>query len=313
MHHGLPSMDMLSNYIRTNMKTEDESEETAWKQVNRALENDNHLETALEKQNLPHSLLSKIIRLTWQCINEKDKVVLETAISCHVAFPLGELLSGIFRSTQIEVHIVTTNYDRVAEYACNSRGILFQTGFAPGYVQKWEGTEHVNFSHRRKKCRVVKIWKVHGSLDWFQTENEKIVGLPLFERPSADYTPLIVTPGPYKFQKTHDDPFRSIINGADKALKNAAAFLCVGYGFRDQHIHPKIYDRCREKNIPIIVLAKKLTQEARDFLKQRAGTNYMGIELASGGSKIYLPQNTDGLNVNDSELWSLSGFNKLVL
>lgn len=313
MHHNLPSMAILSDYLVTKMKTAGEPEELAWIQVRTALENGDHLERALEGKHLPEDLLAKIVGLTWQCVNEKDMTLLNTAASDVGEFPLGRLLSGLFRSTQNEVHIVTTNYDRVAEYACNSEGILFQTGFAPGYVQKWEGTRQVKFSRGGRASRVVKIWKVHGSLDWFQTKDERIVGLPLFKQPYSDYLPLIVTPGPYKFQKTYDDPFRTIINGADEALRSASAFLSVGFGFRDRHIPPKIVERCRENNVPIVVLAQTLTEEAKDFLKNKAGAKYMGIESAKEGSKVYLPRVPDGIEVAIAGLWSLPGFNKLVL
>ena len=313
MPHGLPSMGVLTDYLRENLETDSAREREAWCLVNTDLANGYHLEAALEGKTLPDTLLAKIVALTWKCVNEKDQALLGTAASNEGKFALGRLLSGMFNSTQTELNIVTTNYDRVAEYACNSMGALFQTGFAPGYVQKWESTERVRFSHGAKASRVVRIWKIHGSLDWFRTADERIVGLPVFAFPSANYIPLIVTPGLNKYEKTYEDPFRTTINGADTALRNASAFLCVGFGFRDQHIHPKIIERCRERNTPIVVLARTMTDEAKDFLKNKAGTNYLGIEQADEGSRVYSPNNPNGVQVCATDLWSLPGFNKLVL
>jgi len=48
-----------------------------------------------------------------------------------------------------------------------------------------------------------------------------------------------------KFQRTHDEPFRSAIQGADLALEHAKGYVCVGFGFRDTHIEPKLVERCR--------------------------------------------------------------------
>lgn len=313
MPHGLPSMGALSDYLRAEMQTNGDAEEEAWTLVRTALANGDHLEAALEGKALPETLLSKIVRLTWQCVNQKDMALLKLAASNGGDFALGRLMAGMFNSTQNEIHVVTTNYDRVAEYACNSMGVLFQTGFAPGYVQKWESTGGVRFRHGTKASRVVKIWKVHGSLDWFRTADERTVGLPVFDLPPDEYTPLIVTPGLNKYEKTYEDPFRTTINGADEALRSASAFLCLGFGFRDQHIHPKIIERCRERNTPIVVLARTLTDEAKDFLKHKAGKNYMGIEQSDEGSKIYSPENPEGMKVDVAELWSLPGFNNLVL
>lgn len=314
MPHGLPSMGELSTYLRSNIKAEDEVESDAWLNVRTALARGDHLEAALEGKNLPSSLLSKIVGFTWCCVNERDRLLLEKAAANDEKFSLGRLLEGMFSSTHHEVNVVTTNYDRVAEFACNSRNVLFQTGFAPGYIQKWESTGRVKFMHAAKPSRVVKIWKVHGSLDWFRSADERIVGLPVFELPPAEhYTPLIVTPGLNKYEKTYEDPFRTTINGADVALKNASAFLCVGFGFRDHHIHPKIVERCRERNVPTVVLARTLTDEAKDFLKNKAGTNYLGIEKSGNSSRVFSSAYPDGVEVATPDIWSLDGFNNLIL
>lgn len=314
MPHGLPSMGELSDYLIGNLVPDGQAEDDAWLLVKTALAHGDHLEGALEGKNLPASLLSKIVGLTWQCVNEKDKQLFETAAFGDREFPLGSLLAGMFRSTQNEVHVVTTNYDRVAELACNSKNVLFQCGFAPGYIQKWESTGRVRFMHGIKQSRVVKIWKVHGSLDWFSTSDDRIIGLPVFDLPSpTKYTPLIVTPGLNKYEKTSEDPFRTTINGADEALKSASAFLSVGFGFRDKHIHPKIIERCKEKNVPTVVLARTLTDEAKDFLKNKAGTKYLGIEKSGTGSRIFSPAAPDGIEFQTADLWSLEGFNGLAL
>lgn len=314
MPHGLPSMGELGTYLRENMETDNDAESDAWLQVRNSLAHGDHLEAALEGKALPASLLSKIVGMTWSCVNDKDMLLLETAAASETGFPLGKLLASMLSSTHNEVHVVTTNYDRVVEYACNSLNVLFQTGFAPGYVQKWESTGRVKLMHGTKASRVVKIWKVHGSLDWFRTTDERTIGLPVFELPSTDYfTPLIVTPGLNKYEKTYEDPFRTTINGADRALKSASAFLSVGFGFRDEHIHPKIIERCRERNVPTVVLARTLTDEARNFLKYKAGSNYLGIERSGEGSKVFSPSCPDGTDVAAPDLWSLGGFNKLVL
>ena len=209
MPYGLPSMSELSTYLGENMTTDGEAEGGAWLQVKVALADGGHLEAALEGRTLPASLLSKIVGLTWRCVNDTDMQLLESA-ALDGDFALGRLLTNMFSSTHSELHVVTTNYDRVAEFACNSKNVLFQTGFAPGYIQTWESTGRVKLVHGFKAARVVKIWKIHGSLDWFRTVGDRTVGLPVFELPSKDhYTPLIVTPGLNKYEKTYEDPFRT--------------------------------------------------------------------------------------------------------
>lgn len=136
--------------------------------------------------------------------------------------------------------------------------------------------------------------------------------MPVFKLLTEELVPLIVTPGLNKYEKTHSDPFRTIINGADDALKNASAFLCIGFGFRDQHIQPKIIERCKEQNVPIIVLAKSLTEEAKKFLMKNIENNYMGIEEFGDQSKVYSSDNPNGVEIAKADLWTLCGFNSLV-
>ena len=228
-------------------------------------------------------------------------------------FSLSDLLQGMFKSTHTVANIVTPNYDRVAEYASDLAGFIHATGFMPGIVRSREGGDHVSIRLGAHLARMVRIWKVHGSLDWFADAKGRVVSLPITERLPEGFEPLIVTPGVSKYERTHDEPFRSAIQGADRALEQAASFLCVGYGFRDRHIQPKILDRCRQKNIPIVMLARTLTEEAKRFLADGAGKSYMALERDGNGTRAYFPDCPDGTSVSQPDLWSLSDFNKLIM
>lgn len=311
--YGLPGMPELSDYLHNNLKFDNDTEQDEWNKISRKLGNATDIEAALDTLRLD-TLLSKIVACAWECVNNKDKLVWESAISGDKEFALGKLLSSMFQSTQPQINIVTTNYDRVAEYACNSEGILFQTGFPPGYVQKWESANQRRCSCGSKNARVVKIWKVHGSLDWFRAPRDRIIGLPIFTSPPEHHFPLIVAPGNHKYEQTHSNPFYDTINSANQEICKAEAFLCVGFGFRDQHIQRHLIERCRKSDVPIVVLAKTLTDKAKDFLEGDAGTRYLGIEECGNGSKVYSNENPDGIQIDDKQsLWSLDGFNSLVL
>ena len=75
------------------------------------------------------------------------------------------------------------------------------------------------------------------------TLRRAVISLPISVGLPVTFEPLIVTRGVSKYERTHDEPFRSAIQGADAALDAASSFLCVGYGFRDHHIQPKIVER----------------------------------------------------------------------
>ena len=96
------------------------------------------------------------------------------------------------------------------------------------------------------------------------------------------------------------------------ALGEATAYLCVGYGFRDTHIQPKLVARCRQRNVPIVVLAETLTNEARQFLARNVGTTYLAMEKHEEGTRIFTPEMPEGEILSHQSLWSFSNFNELV-
>ena len=310
--HGLPGMGELESYFLNNLSIADD-EKDAWLLVRTALSNGDHLEQALLDKQLPNSLQDKIVRATWSFIVEHDNALLGRTISGQESFSLSALLQELFRSSQETLHIITTNYDRMAEYACGAAGLIHLTGFYPGYVQTIEGQNQIVLQRNNLHRRTVRIWKVHGSLDWFERKDGDIIGGALLNATmSDDLNPLIVTPGLSKFQRVSQEPFRTIMQSADQALSNANAYLCVGFGFRDEQIEPKIVQRCRKTNVPIAVVTKTLTEEARTFLQTKAGTNYLAVEEAKGGTRVYTNQYPDGIEIAGEDYWSLSGFLTLV-
>lgn len=308
MPHGLPSMGQLQDYLIGNLQATEGAEADAWLLVRTALNNGDHLEQAMTGKNLPTSLTRKIVELTWRCVNEADHELFLRAVSKNEEFPFGRLLKGLSVTSNPVIDVITTNYDRVAEYACNSHGLLYSSGFTPGYIQGREGSNPVTFQRGKTPPKAIRIWKVHGSLDWFVRGEDEPFSAPVFEIPAADTVPLIVTPGLYKFEQTQYEPFRSIMTGADAAFEHATGFICIGFGFRDSHIEPKLIARCRTGNIPVAVVARNLTDEAKAFLKNRAGPKYIGFEKTDAGTRVFTATTPDGIELTEPDLWSLSGF-----
>lgn len=310
--HGIRGMGELATWLRDAVITESDEEKEAWLLVRTALVNGDHLEAALDDKQLPPSLVVKIVRSTWDFIAQDDYALLKSAIRTEATFPLRTLFQGLFRSTNRIIHVVTTNYDRVAEYASDSGGYIHTTGFLPGYLRRADGAENLSFRQGNQAARTVSVWKVHGSLDWFIDPNGGVLSLPMTSELPEGLTPLIVTPGVSKYQRTHDEPFRSAIQGADRILQSASAFVCLGYGFRDSHIHPKLMTRCRVHDTPILVAARTLTPEAKDFLKKNAGRQYIALERDDEGTKVFNRDYPDGVVVPGGNYWDLSELNELI-
>ncbi|WP_295510276.1 SIR2 family protein [uncultured Sulfitobacter sp.] len=311
--HGLRGMSDLAQYLREHIQPDEGEETDAWLLIRTALTAGDGLEEALLKTTAPLTLVRKIVALTWQAIAEDDLALMGRAVKGDERFSLADLLAGMFKSTHMTANIVTPNYDRVAEYASDISGYFHTAGFAPGIIRHREGTETISLRRGAHAARTVKIWKVHGSLDWFADSSGRVVSLPISDKLPDGFDPLIVTPGVSKYERTHDEPFRSSIQGADGAMDQAEAFLCVGYGFRDRHIQPKIVDRCKQRNVPIVILARTLTDEAKGFLADSAGQAYMALERDGDGTRLFSPDYPDGVTIAKPDLWSFDSFNKMVL
>lgn len=310
--HGIRGMGDLAIWLRDNVQADQGPEIDAWTLVRTAMASGDHLEAALENKALPKSLVVKIVRSTWDFIAQDDYTLLKSAIKTEAAFPLRSLFAGLFRSTNRNIHVVTTNYDRVAEYAADTGGYIHSTGFLPGYLRRSDGAENLIFKQGANLARTVTVWKVHGSLDWFSDPHGGVMSLPMTSKLPDGLVPLIVTPGVSKYQRTHDEPFRSAIQGADRVLSAASAFICIGYGFRDSHIHPKLMTRCRVHNASILVAARTLTDEAKAFLRNGAGRHYLALEDHDDGTMVYNRDNPDGVVITGGKYWALPTLNELI-
>lgn len=309
---GIGGMGDLASWLRGDITTDNDAEESAWTLIRTALAAGDHLEAALEKNALPDSLVTKIVRSTWAFIGRDDYNVFKKAIKRQVSFPLQNLFTGLFRSTNRNLHVITTNYDRIAEYASDAAGYIHNTGFLPGYLRQAEGAENLIFKQGSNRARTVTLWKVHGSLDWFSDTTGNVVSLPLTSDLPDGLIPLIVTPGVSKYQRTHDEPFRSAIQGADRVINTASAFICIGYGFRDSHIHPKLIKRCSAHNSPILIAARTLTPEAKEFLSKNAGKNYIALEDHEKGTLARTRAHPDGAVIEGGKYWEISTLNELI-
>ena len=205
--------------------------------------------------------------------------------------------------------IVTTNYDRLAEYAADGAGATTVTGYEGSLIKKLELSSSLLKTRRtRARERVVDIWKVHGSLDWFQAPDGTSVALPLARTIPNNFQPLIIPPGKEKYSSTHDEPYRTIIAEADNAFVQAGAYLCVGYGFNDEHIQPKLLTQI-SKGKPIVILARTMTPACKKHIVEAEVSKYLIFEFAdSTHTKVY---GKGWEEVYEGQYWLLDNFMKV--
>ena len=301
--YGIPSMWQLGEYLKTNINLVQKEDLAQFEEFKKNLENTKDLEKALSDLNLNENVLNAIIENTWQCINTADLKAYESLIINNHPFALSALIGHLISTTKKQISIITTNYDRLIEYASSFANALICNGFAQNYYGNFsddlDNNNGTGYSGR------VKIWKVHGSLDWFRTQERLNVQLPLRHAIPLGFIPSIVTPGLSKYAETHKEPYRTIFAKADNEIKNTNAYLCIGYGFNDEHVQPLLIQGIKAGK-PIIVLAKKITEKTRQSIVDNGCKHYILLEEHDNNStKIYSSEFGDQI-IDNLSLWDLS-------
>ena len=305
--YGLPLMDELSDEIK-NHSSEFEANEFALLCKNLVSMN---LEEAIDKTTLSETSFNTLRRIVWQYINERDMKLLQRLSQDKSDFALADLLRKVIYTAPNNATVVTTNYDRLAEYAVDLIGATIVTGFEGNLIRSLEfPSANVHNRRIRVRERVVNVWKVHGSLDWFSNNNSNdIVSFPFSMGIPSNYGPLIIAPGKGKYNFTHKEPYRDIIAQADIAFSKAGSFLCIGYGFNDDHIQPKLIEQIKNGK-PIVVLCQTATEACKQNIESTEVRMFAIIEYStetktsvtgSGYKEVY-----------DGNFWELSGFIKTI-
>jgi hypothetical protein len=311
--YNLPSMWRLGEYIKNNIAFADPDDQAQFEKFKISFDKNGDLEATLFELQLRPKVLEEIILKTWELVNKADIAAYENIISKTVDFPLMNLTDHLLGTAVKRLSIITTNYDRLAEYAASFAKAIICTGYAQNYIGHFSNSIQSNNLTALKGFKgQVNIWKVHGSLDWFKTKDDEDIQLPLRHTIPANFMPLIITPGSTKFELTHLEPFRTIFTQADKEIEEANGFLCIGYGFNDIHVQPKLITQIKN-NKPIIVITKELTPKTKQAIIGNNCKQYILIEEASAtDTRVY--SSTQGQHIiPDKSYWTLSEYLKLII
>lgn len=190
------------------------------------------------------------------------------------------------------INIITTNYDCILEYLLSYNDLPYSDGFS--------GKEFSQFDKSNFKTKKhINLYKVHGSLRWsgerYSYYNDSMDG---------------IFPSNQKYQKASQEPYRTIITEADQAISNVKCFLCIGFGFNDEHITPKIETAIANRK-PIVVIAKKATESAIAKLKE--ASNYILVEESEQGKTKFTYKDHDQKEkVFEGDYWQLEQFNQVL-
>lgn len=191
------------------------------------------------------------------------------------------------------LHIFTTNYDRLIEYACDMLGLRTLDRFVGQLSPSFRSSRlaidiHYNPPGIRGEPRylegVVRLTKLHGSVDWRQEtgpSGQKEIhrySIP-FGAQASEYgmtalrgDSLIIYPNPAKDVETLQFPYAELFRDFAAAICQPNTVLVTyGFGFGDDHINRIIADMLTIPSTHLVIIAHSDTDGRIQRLYERLG------------------------------------------
>lgn len=200
---------------------------------------------------------------------------------------------------EMAVEIFTTNYDLLIEQALEETSVPYFDGFV--------GARNTFFDLRAIEENAIpshwtRLWKIHGSLNWYQTENavHRSTGSNIQNQESH-----LIYPSHLKYDQSRKMPYLALIDHLTSSLKKEPSVLISsGYSFNDEHINDSILNalKANPTTIVIALLFGNLSDypRAEEIAKRRPNISLWAFDKAIIGTKLGDWQPIDDLELEDN-------------
>ncbi len=300
-----------------------------WQRVLESLQRGHGLESALDNVT-DIALLRTITTATGRFVSTVDREYAFRIANNEVAWPAMRLFKRLVDSLPEGdgiLDVLTPNYDMLFEYACDSVGIPYTTGFAGGIERRrdWgavdcslrirqrvrHGTRFTTVCKHRKHVR---IHKVHGSLNLFFHRNAVVENNAwMWEAPDV-FARVMITPGLAKYQMLQT--FRQeLLQRADAAIEKASHFLFLGYGFNDAHLEEYIKRKLITQGCKGLIVTRDSNARIEALLGDAPNLWLVcKIEAPSEqGTRIFNQRYSEWLLLPRLRLWDIGEFTTRIL
>lgn len=222
------------------------------KEVRAHLTNKNYTEM-LEDYDTVEGMLNKLHQLKQLLTNHKkfnnlslnDVIIIEKDIKRIIYKELSQeidhqklcsLVSWLnYINKDFEKEIFTLNYDLLLEKALEELNMPYFTGFV-GNVNPFFISDTVDdYNGLYVKKSWIKLWKLHGSLNYKKTNDGKII---VDNNLNEEYEKMLVYPSIDKYLSSRKAPFVAYMDRFRKyLLENEKILFILGYSFNDEHVN----------------------------------------------------------------------------
>ncbi len=220
--------------------------------------------------------------------------------------------------TRDRLNIFTTNYDRLIEAGSDIAGIRLIDRFVGALSPEFRSSRldidmHYNPPGIRGEPRylegVVRFTKLHGSIDWINTDRDiRRIGLPFgadnvqpyLNAPglNEDASKIMIYPNSSKDRETSEYPYVELFRDFSAAIcQPNSTLVTYGYSFRDEHINRVIRDMLTIPSTHLVVIAYddvsgRIMQYFDDWGRQSQMSLIVGKDVANIDTLVnyYLPK-----------------------
>lgn len=324
---GMPKLgETLKKLVPDKINDSDNKQDLQkkWKRIDKDLSSGAGLESVLLKEmdNISRTndeLLNMIKDISWSLIFKNDQQVLDDLLRGNRTLRLSKFIKK-FNYENGQLFIITTNYDRLVEYALDDLNITVNTLFSDGALPRFDKNSALkrdqNYVLSRNRFRPQKryayalLLKPHGSISWMENKkNGNIVSsLSL-----SNKSPCIITPGGTKYQQGYKFPFNQIIPLMNDQINSKNRYIFLGYGFNDAHLENQLREPTNRKK-PWLIITKsfpdnhEILNQLDDYvlIKQSA-------ETTKGSTIIYKKNNILQKYETEDELWDIQCLTEKIL
>ena len=259
---GIPGMPALALHLSTQAAELAGTDSELWAHIGAALEAGSGLEAALLQHPPTDSLEAWIRRNTCEFLMPKELEVMSAVLRGERVLRLTTFLAKVLKPTH-GLPIVTPNYDRLIETACEMAGFHVDTTAVGHYAGSFDHARSCMGSCRsvttRGRITVLEhfpravVLKPHGSFDWYRFGTDaRRCTLDL------DAERLMITPGLNKYRAGYESPFDKHRDLANGYIDRAGRLLIVGYGFNDDHLQTHLVKRVQD-GTPTLILNRSIS------------------------------------------------------
>jgi hypothetical protein len=174
-----------------------------------------------------------LVKLDLAICEQVRKIVSEPLPTSDTPYHvLASWIQAIPRDKPVE--IFTTNYDLLLEQALEEQRVPYFDGFI-GSDSAFLDLE--SMAEDDLPARWARLWKLHGSINWWMTETKKIRR----SRDKVEGEQLLIYPSHLKYDQSRQMPYYAMLDRLRVFLRaDQCVLLTCGYSFGDEHINAYI-------------------------------------------------------------------------